>query len=284
MAAAIQLKRQDMDPVVVEREALGGLLRNACLIENYPGFPEGISGTELVERFKRHLAEFNIQVVYEEAEEVFFEDERYIVKLKSRSIRARFLIIATGTKPRKLDNLDVSEELEDNIFYEIIPIMDVEGKEIAVIGSGDAAFDYALSLSRKNKVTIFNRGEKVKCLPLLQRRCMRNGNIRYLRKAEVCNLKKKNSKLILFYRQGRVKSYGCDFLVAAIGRVPCLDIFDKEFINQQKESETLFMVGDVKNGFYRQTALSVGDGVKAAMMIRTKRKELLNESICQNRK
>ena len=141
LSTAIQLKRYDIEPTLLEKEEIGGLLRNANLVENYPGFPSGVPGPELVKLFKKQLENAQIKVYFEKVLELDYKNGLFSIKTNQKKITCRIVVIASGTKPRKLSNLDLPTEIENHIFYEIYPLTQVTNKKIAIIGAGDAAFD-----------------------------------------------------------------------------------------------------------------------------------------------
>jgi thioredoxin reductase len=272
IATAIQLKRYGIEPVLFEQEEAGGLLKNANLVENYPGFPEGISGPGLVELFKEQLKNTGVKVRFEGVLELEYKDEMFFAKSDQREIASNIAVIATGTKPKRNSGLPISNGIKDRIFYEIYPIRGIEDKKIAIIGAGDAAFDYALTLSQKNEVTILNRDRQDKCIPVLREKCMKCENISCLRGVSVREIKDRENKLQLTYDDGKHNESGihADYAVIAIGREPCLDFLGRQLkrdFDELIEANRLYAVGDVKNQIYRQTAICVGDGIKAAMKI-----------------
>lgn len=277
ISAAIQLKRYGMEPVLMEKEEVGGLLRNANLVENYPGFPKGISGPELAQIFKKQLENLQIKVHSEKVLKLDYEKETFFIKTDQRTINCQIVIIASGTESLKLTEHDMPSETESHIFYEVYPLLQVANKKIAIIGAGDAAFDYALNISKKNDVVIINRGREVKCLPLLRERVMETKNISYLEDTHVRRIKYHDDRLILTCRN-TMKEWETDvsYLIVAIGREPCLDFFSenlKKNLGKLQKSKMLYMIGDVKNDIYRQTAIAAGDGIKSAMEIYKKLKE-----------
>lgn len=276
IATAIQLKRCSVETVLLEQEEIGGLLRNANFVENYPGFPEGVSGPDLVELFNKHLKKAGINVSFERVLELDLNDEDFFTKTVKREIKSKIIVIATGTKPKKIPFPPVSEEIKDRIFHEIYPIIGIKNKKVIIIGAGDAAFDYALNLSQMNEVVIVNRSEHSRCLPLLMERCMKSGNISYLCNTGVSEINDADNRLLVTCISSdsrRKNTVHADYVVFAVGRKPCLDFTGRE-LNKNLENviktDRLYMVGDVKNKIYRQTAICVGDGIKAAMKIYNK--------------
>ena len=272
IAAAIQLKRHGITPVVLERDSIGGLLRNANLVENYPGFPEGIPGLELVDLFEEQVKRVSLDIRREEVISVGFEGGVFLVETTVARFQTRILVAASGTKPRRFDDLEIHPEYEDKVFYEVFPLLGERGKEAAIVGAGDAAFDYALNLSRKNRVTILNRTKALKCLALLWERAMENSNIKYLENTEIKKLRTKSGKAMTLECTGPngLFELEIDYLIGAIGREPNLDFLSSAVAGQiegLRSQGILFLIGDVKNERYRQTSIAVGDGIMAAMQI-----------------
>jgi len=280
IAAGIQLKRYGISPIIFEKDKPGGLLRNANLVENYPGFPGGIAGTELASSFVKQLNKESIEVISENVTDISFDRELFIIKASEKTYNFRKLLIASGTKPIEFTDFKIQENVKDRILYEIYPILNETNKNIIIVGAGDAAFDYALNLGRNNKIVILNRGKKVKCLPLLEDRAAKLPAISIHNNTTITNIAE-NSRGML-----RVKCTNCEstmnfdvhYLVFAIGRRPQFDFLSESVMSRRQELENrelLFFAGDVKNGYYRQTSIAVGDGVMAAMKIYEKLKEII---------
>ncbi len=272
-AAAIQLFRSGIAPVVFEKENVGGLLRNANLVENYLGFPGGIKGVDLVDLIKRQLEIVGVKVHNAKVLSLHYKDGLFITKTESGTTKSRFAIIASGTKPKALPDVDIADYAKKNVFSEAYPLFGVSKKRIVIIGAGDAAFDYALNLSRKNEVIILNRSDKTKCLPLLKERCAAVGAIRYLENHPVKTVDTKNGGVEITAFDvilSKETLFHSDYLITAIGRKPNIDFLETGLTNKidsLKKDSGLFIIGDVINGIFRQTTISVGDGVRAAMEI-----------------
>jgi thioredoxin reductase len=271
IAAAIQLQRYGFEPIIFEKREIGGLLKNANLVENYPGFPRGISGRKLVALFTEQLAHTRLRVFYEEVLELDYHNGAFLVKTDRRTTTARSAIIASGTTPRPFSLPNIDTQTKKQIFDEVHPLVQVRGKKIGVVGAGDSAFDYALNLAKRNEVTIFNRGEKVRCLPLLWHRARATDTISYRANILITKIESNNGGLTLWCRTPAGKSkMNFQFLVAAIGREPCLGFLGKNLKKNIKKLEArkmLSLIGDVKNKNHRQVAIAVGDGIKTAMRL-----------------
>ncbi|EKE04232.1 MAG: FAD-dependent pyridine nucleotide-disulfide oxidoreductase [uncultured bacterium] len=281
IAAAIQLKRYNITPLIIEKNEVGGLLRNANLVENYPGFPSGISGSDLIGLFHKQLDNNGLRVQYNEVLNVNYDNDLFSITTNKEDFFSKTLIIASGTIPRKLSIPDIPEELDNKIFYDVYKIKDENGKKIAIVGAGDAAFDYAVNLSgNNNEILILNRGNKTKCLPLLWDRYNNSSNIAYFENTIIKMIEKSsnNIKLTLYNADVQAENeIDIDYLLIAIGREPNLGFINDKFnekIEELKNKDLLFVIGDVKNNIYRQTTICVGDGVKSAMQIYQKLSEI----------
>jgi len=268
IATSIQLKRLGYTPLLFEKELLGGLLRNANLVENYPGFPDGISGIELIERIQKQLDRLKIEIEYLEITRLSYKNELFRLESDKGELKSDFVVVSSGTKPKTI-NINLDYAVANCVHHDIRRLLDINGKHIVIIGAGDAAFDHALYLSRKNRVSIINRGSNIRSLQLLVDRAFADNNIVYLDNTEVEGIKKvniiNNDRLLLVEGlvDGKKKiSLECHKVVLAIGRDPQLD-----FMEQFDANDRCFLVGDVKNGFYRQATIAIGDGIMAAMKI-----------------
>ncbi len=271
IAAAIQLQREGIQPTILEKNCPGGLLRSANLVENYPGFPDGIPGNELARLFVRQITDAGIEIRHEEIETLDYCSKEYIIKTDRGEFTAPIVVVASGTEPRKFPDFETIPDIENKFFREIIPIIDIENNRIAIVGSGDAAFDYALDLSGANDVTIISRGDRHKCLPLLLERAKRSSRIKILTNAKINDILPDNRglKLICDGPDGQFEFFA-DKILSAIGRSPEFGFLSDNLKKNGKSLENagvLYFIGDVANGIFRQTAISVGDGIRAAMKI-----------------
>ena len=277
IATAIQLKRYGIVPLLLEKNETGGLLRNANLVENYPGFPGGISGLALVNLFEKQLAENSIRVIFEETTELDLKDNLFTVATSRRVYYSRIMVVASGTKPKKSGISEAAEEVKDKIFYEVYPLLKVKGKKIVIVGAGDAAFDYALNLAKNNEVVILNRSRTTKCLPLLRERVELAPSSSYREDTEILRITSisPTDMLLECSSPGGISKLDAHYLVFAVGREPQLDFLSERLkVNARKMEDrgVLYFVGDVKNGVFRQTAIAVGDGIMTAMKIYEKLK------------
>lgn len=259
ISAAIQLKRFGTDVCLVERNRVGGLIRNANLIENYPGFPRGINGLAFAKLLGGQIEEHGIKIVQSEVESISYSD-KFALRTNHCVINSKYCIVATGTQA-------IIPEIEidsmDGVYSEISEICDCSGKCITIVGGGDAAFDYALNLSVRNRVTILVRRQRSSALPLLVERVQSNSNIVVLNGMNPRKLVHNGNTLNIFCTKGNsIKEFQSDLVIFATGRIPALPE-----INIPYGTNGLFIVGDAANGAMRQCAIASGDGLRAAMQI-----------------
>jgi thioredoxin reductase len=282
IACAIQLKRFGFKPLLFERDMPGGLLRNANKIENYPGFPEGISGQNLCEKLSRHLKMAGVETIREEVINIDFQDEVFLISTKADRYTSPLLVIASGTSPIEFPISSIGNQ--DRLLYEIYPIRDIRSKSIAIIGAGDAAFDYSLHLSKNNnKVEIFNRHSRVKCLPVLFEKAANEPGVSYHENHILEEIQPSiNSPCLqLFFRNGnKLKEIKTDYIIFAVGRRPELSFVSPSLLEKfetLKKQGKLYLAGDVINEQFRQATIAAGDGTRTAMAI------YFNESIKKNK-
>jgi thioredoxin reductase len=271
ITAAIQLKRYGIPFVLLEKERVGGLLWNANLVENYPGFPAGVSGPKLIGLLEKQLERIGVEVSYDYVLRVAknINKPKFQIQTQKTTFSTSQLIIAAGTRPVPIP-LDIPENCQRKVFSEVRPLLEMHDMRIVVVGAGDAAFDYALNLVKKrNFVTIINRGGDVKCLGLLWERAIAEAAIEYRANTPVKAVELDEARGKLKVRTEAGASITADFLLFAIGRVPQTEFLSAEHMN--RHTEGLYFVGDVKNGLYRQAAIAAGDGLRAAMDIYFKR-------------
>ncbi len=267
IACAIQLKRYNLEPILFEKNKIGGLLRNANFVENYPGFYTGITGPSLVNAFKKHLNKYHIKVINKEVLSLDYFENQFLIKTKVGIYNFPIVVIASGTIPEEIP-LKYPVAAEKKIFYELKKLKKIHHKNIIIIGGGDAAFDYGLNLAKKNKVMILCRSNRFKCLPVLYQRALKNKNITIYSGIVVKNIKIEEGYLKIECSKNR--NLSCDILLIAIGRKPNLVFVTEKLKNILKKLEKqhkLYIIGDTKNKMFRQTAIAIGDGIKTAMEI-----------------
>jgi len=272
IAAAVQLQRSGLNPLLVEKEALGGLLRNAFRVENYPGFPGGIGGPSLVRRLEKQAERIGLRVLFDEVLRLDVVGGRFVIETRRRLFRSGIVVVATGTRAKPRAGLEIDPKARRRVVSEIVTIGNVAGRDIAVIGAGDAAMDYALNLARANRVIVFDRGDSPRCLPLLLDRVLARPRIRYVPRTRIAKVGPAGLRAIGLEGRGPSGPFRLkvDYLVTAVGREPSRDFITERLDRVSRGGKLrgrLYFAGDVKNGLFRQASIAVGDGVRAAMKI-----------------
>ncbi len=281
LTSAIYSARALIDTLVIEKMLPGGQPVLTTFIENYPGFPEGISGPELAERLEAQAGKFGAKIITSQPVlNISRKEEGFEIKTEMESFLGKAVIVATGTSPRKL-NVPGEEEFTgrgvsycavcDGAFY--------RDRVVAVVGGGDSAMDESIYLTRfASKVFVIHRRNQLRAEKILQERAFSNPKISFIwdtvvqsiegdRKVEL--LKLKNVKT------GEISELKVDGIFVYIGSTPnssmvkdLVDLDENGFIitdNCMKTSVPgLFAAGDVRNTNFRQLATAIGDGAIAA--------------------
>jgi thioredoxin reductase len=273
--AAVQLRRSGIAFLLFEKGRIGGLLNEAQRVENFPGVPGGLPGRTLALRLKRQLSAAAIQVEPTAVIGLAFRDGRFTVRTAERSLVAERVILACGTVPVPSGPPLDAERFRGRLFTGILPLLKIAGETVAVIGGGDAACDYALSLAEKNRVHILVRSGHARALPLLFERCRRQPRIVIHENTRLTHAEPGQGGAGIILKtanalDGRCGEIACQRILLAVGRAPALDLLDVElraaldgWVGKQK----IFLAGDVANGRFRQAAIAAADGLRAAMAI-----------------
>lgn len=292
--AALYAARATLAPLVYVGSAPnlpGGQLMITSEVENFPGFPTGILGPELMELFRKQAERFGAQVVDENITAVDFSKTPYTLQTESGEIKAQTVIIATGANA-KLIGLPREKELMaagagvsacatcDGAFYKDL--------DVAVVGGGDSAMEEALFLTRFAKsVTVIHRRETFRASKIMLERAQKHPKIKWLLNSVVTQLNtkvqgplKRESLSGVEYKDvnsGETKELLVEGLFAAIGHSPTTDLFkgqldmDKKgyLVTMDKSSKTnitgVFACGDVQDSVYRQAITAAGTGCMAAI-------------------
>jgi thioredoxin reductase (NADPH) len=259
IASVIQLSRSGHDVTVYEKGRVGGTLWNAHLVDNYPGFPGGITGRRLAAQMERQLLEHVAGIVRREVKRVSLQEHGFLVD----GDYCDGVILCTGTDPKKA-GFPGEEELASAglLHYGIAETEDwPEGTEACVIGGGEASMDMAVSLCQAGmKVTLLHRSEPVG-IPSLLETAMSQEKIEW-RRGEVKNARSGKEKAVLDMEE---RELAFDQVVVAVGReaiVPELIGF-----NLEHPTAGFLVAGDAVRGGLGQTAMAVGDGIEMAMKL-----------------
>jgi thioredoxin reductase (NADPH) len=280
--AALYAARAELQPVVVAGLALGGQLMLTTDVENYPGFPEAISGPELMERFQKQAERFGARVFQEDATRIDLSQRPFLVETSERSFRAQALILATGASARwlglpseqRLMNRGVSACATcDGALY--------RGKAMAVVGGGDTAMEEALFLTRyATKVTVIHRRNELRASKIMQERALRHEKIEFVWNAVVDEVLGEDFVTGVRVRDvvtGEKRDLPVEALFVAIGHQPNtqlvqgqIDTDEVGYIRVQPGStrtskDGVFACGDATDPVYRQAITAAGTGCMAAI-------------------
>ena len=280
--AAIYAARANLAPLVLEGHEPGGQLSLTTAVENYPGFPEGVQGPELVEMMKKQAERFGATYKLEVAKEADLSQRPFTIKTRENTYQTEALIIASGASARLL-GLESERKL---IGHGVSTCATCDGfffrdKEIMVVGGGDTALEEAIFLTKfAKKVTVVHRRDQLRASKILCDRAHKNPKIDFLwdtvvsdildaAKGEVTGVKLKNVKT------GKEEPRSIDGVFIAIGHEPNTKIFEgqlemeKGYVVLKNGSKTsvegVFAAGDVHDTVYRQAVTAAGAGCRAAI-------------------
>ncbi len=252
------------------------------LVENFPGFPEGVMGPDLMENMRQQVERMGVKIVYDDAEEVDFASYPRIVRTSSETFASKAVIIATGASPRWL-GLESEKRL---IGRGVSSCATCDGplfkgsKCAVVVGGGDSAMEYALYLSRLvEKVVVVHRRDKLRASKIMQERALSTPNIEFVWNSvvtEIIGATRVEGVKVLNRLTGEESVIPCNAVFVAIGHTPNTEIFrgklelDEEgYIKTINGLETsvrgVFAAGDVHDKRYRQAITAAGFGCMAAM-------------------
>lgn len=283
LTAGLYAARGRLNVLLLERLAPGGQILNTDWVENYPGFPEGISGFELMERMKNQAEHFDLQIKMEEVVGLEFHPEKKVVITHKERMEAKALILTLGATPKKLgiegEELLIGKGVSycatcDGPFY--------RDQEVAVIGGGDTALEEALFLTRfAGKIYLTHRRDQLRAVKLLQDRAMAEEKIefiwdtiplRILGENGVEGIELKNVK------SGEIGRKEVQGVFVFIGTQPNADVINgmvkqdaNGFVITDEKMETstpgVFAAGDIRSKAFRQVSTAVGDGANAAFFV-----------------
>lgn len=281
LAAAIYAARAELAPILLTGTDLGGQAATTDMIENYPGFPEGVNGLELGQLFQQQAERFGTQVVYDMITDVDFSGKSLKLCTYDKQYNAKAVVISTGARPNHLNIPGEKEFTGKGVSY--CGTCDgwfFRGKEVVVVGGGDSALEEAIFLTRfASKVTVIHRRDSLRAGKILQKRAFDNEKINFvwdsqvveaLGDGEVEQVKIKNLKT------GAETLMATDGLFIFIGHKPNVQIFGDQleldehgYILTDKLMRTnipgVFAGGEVADPRYRQVITSAGMGAAAAI-------------------
>ena len=280
--AALYAARADLRPLVFEGSVTaGGALMNTTDVENFPGFPDGIIGPDLMDSMRKQAERFGAELVADDVTAVDLKAEPKVVKTHTDTYLAKSVIIASGSGYREL-GVPGEKRLSghgvswcatcDGFFF--------RGKDIAVIGGGDSALEEAMFLTRFANVTLIHRRDKLRASKIMQDRAMANPKITFLwdsQVTEVLGEDRVSGLRIENTQTGEESILDVGGMFVAIGHDPRSELFTDQLpvddegylLVEQPSTRTVidgvFACGDVVDRTYRQAVTAAGTGCAAAL-------------------
>ncbi|CAN5211173.1 thioredoxin-disulfide reductase [soil metagenome] len=283
LTAALYAARANLEPLVFEGREAGGQLMQTTDVENYPGFPEGRLGPELMADMRKQAERFGTTFVTTDVDAVdFLTGSPFSVTVDGRIHRARTVVVATGARARWL-GLDNERRLIgrgvsscatcDGFFF--------RGRELVVVGGGDSAMEEATFLTRfASKVTVVHRREALRASKIMQERAFKNDRIEFVFDATVVEVLGDEAVTGVVLEDtvtGERSGFRTDGLFVAIGHDPVTALFAGQLTRDgdgyilvdlprtTTSVDGVFAAGDVVDRVYRQAVTAAGEGCKAAM-------------------
>jgi thioredoxin reductase (NADPH) len=281
-AAAVQCVRLGLSVVLVDRTgAAGGLVRNAWRIENEPGTGGPLSGPDYAARLQAHVAAYDLRVVAGTVSRVTDDDGSFRLEGEGIAVDAGAVIVATGTQPVRAGIPGEADLAGRRLFYEVADALPLEPRSGLVIGGGEAAFDYALTLAGQGSdVTLLVRGESHRANARLAEAVAQEPAITVRYRTEGVLLLGSGAGMEAAVRgPGGLEKVAADVVLVAVGRLPVLPevaaqstdpagddaAFDgAEGASVLTSTPGLYIAGDARLGSLGQVGIAVGDGLECA--------------------
>jgi len=280
LTAGLYTSRARLSTLLIESALFGGQMTTTELIENYPGFPQGITGDELSRLMEEQAKRFGMETVTQEVVRVSLERDIKVVETHESTYRCEVLIISTGTEYRKLGIPGEKEFAGKGISY--CATCDgafFQDSRIVVVGGGDSALTEALFLTKFVKeLTVVHRRDALRGTKIYQERAFANPKVKFLWNSIVQEIKGDSvvrSIVVKNVKTGEVKEFETDGAFLFVGMVPrtqfikgVVQMDDGGYILTNEDCETnvkgIFAAGDCRKRLLRQIATAVGDGATAA--------------------
>ncbi|NDJ85649.1 MAG: thioredoxin-disulfide reductase [Chloroflexi bacterium] len=285
LTAALYTARAQLNPLVIVGPQLGGQVAITHEVENYPGFPEGLSGPDLVEKMRAQAERFGARYEYASVSEVDFTHGRpFTVKTDNGKILlADSVVVTSGASPRKLQIPGEDEYVGRGVSYcGTCDGFFFRGKDIVVVGGGDSALEEGIFLTRfANKVEVIHRRDELRAGPFLQKRAFNNEKMSFVWNTVIDEIAGEGAVDHIVLRDvntGETRQHPTEGVFIFIGHEPNNSIY-KDQLEMDEEGyvitdklmrtsvEGVFAAGEIQDPIYRQVGTSVGQGTAAAMSL-----------------
>ena len=276
LTAGLYAARAGLSVALVEQAFAGGQASTTDMLENYPGFPEGIGGPELMMRFEEQAQKYGMESKYGAVTEVELDGEVKRAVIDGETVEAKAVILCMGAKRRELgvpgEAMNIGRGVSycatcDGAFY--------RGKHVAVIGGGDTAVEDALYLARGSKVTLIHRRNELRARGAAVRRLQANENVEFLLETQVTAIERGESGLVLKLNTGN--DLAVDGVFVAVGTQPISDLVrgkvelnEAGYVLAGEDTKTsvpgVFVAGDLRAKALKQVITAAADGAVAAHM------------------
>ncbi|MEA1939444.1 MAG: thioredoxin-disulfide reductase [Candidatus Caldatribacteriota bacterium] len=284
LTAGIYLSRARMDTLLIEKNLPGGQVIITEIIENYPGFPHGIAGPELMQKMEEQAVQFGLKIEYGEVTEIKIkEDKVKIVRINNQEYKTLTVILASGAEASKLE-VPGEEELRGRgvSYCATCDAPFFKHQKIVVVGGGDTAIEEALYLTKFVwGATIVHRRDRLRATKILQERVFANKKINFAWDSVVTRVlgkEKVEGVLIQNKETGEEKEIPCQGVFVFVGNIPNSN-FLKELVkldkkgyiltddNMMTSQEGIYACGDVRKKILRQVVTACGEGATAAFAV-----------------
>ncbi len=280
LTAAIYTTRADLKTLVISGVKWGGQLILTTLVENFPGFPEGIQGPDLMQNMRKQAERFGAEFIDDDFTSADFSTRPFKIFVGDKTYEGKSVIIATGADTKWLGVPGEKEKIGrgvsscapcDAAFF--------RNKNVIVVGGGDSAMEEALVLTKfATSVTIVHRKDEFRASEIMQDRARKNPKIKFMFNAEVVEVLGENNVTgvkLKNNKTGEVSEMPIDGVFVAIGHIPNTKLFKDIEVDEQgfikvrnhylTNKEGVFVAGDVHDAHYKQAITAAGFGCAAAL-------------------
>jgi len=285
LTAGIYLCRARMDTLLLEKMIPGGQAILTEIIENYPGFPKGISGPKLMQNMEKQAVDFGLKIEHGEALNITNNPKTNVktIKTEDRTYKTLSIVIASGAEARKL-NIPGEEKFTGRgvSYCGTCDAPFFKDKRIALVGGGDTAIEEALYLSKfAREITVIHRRDRLRATKILQERLFSNQSINFSWNSIPLKILGKNKVEGILVKDKNTlqeKEILCDGVFIFVGYIPkteflkkTIPLTDKGYIdtdnNMRSNIEGIYACGDVRNKMLRQVVTACGEGATAAFAV-----------------